>query len=169
MFRDNKLKKVWYLEMQSKNEFKPSKLPSEVNVVKQEIAMPALNRFFYMEVGKQWHWTDRRQWNIDNWSDWVNKDSLSTWILNIQNTPGGYFELNTHVNDVEIAYFGLLPRYVGKGIGGAFLSTAIEKAWDQNKKRIWVHTCSLDHPNALKNYMDRGFKIFDEVELSYTN
>ena len=102
------------------------------------------------------------RWSIKDWKDWVNRDELNTWILLFKNTPAGYFELNTLANEVEIAYFGLLPNFIGKGLGGGFLSVAIEKAWEQNKKRVWVHTCNLDHPNALKNYLARGLKIFDE-------
>jgi len=161
-FKGNKLKKVWYLEMLSNNEFKPTKLPTDVKVVKQKIASASLSRYFYIKVGEKWHWTDRLKWSIEDWSEWVNSDSTSTWILLVKDTPAGYFELSTQANDVEIAYFGLLPIFIGKGLGGGFLSTAIEKAWELNKKRIWVHTCSLDHPNALKNYKDRGFSIIDD-------
>ena len=169
IFRDNKLIKVWYLEMVSIKDFKHSKLPTEVKVVKQEIPYPSLNRYFYIEVGKKLYWTDRRKWSIEEWSEWVFRDDVSTWILIVKGTPAGYFELNTQDNEVEIAHFGLLTNFIGKGYGGGFLSYAIEKAWEQNKKRIWVHTCSLDHPKALKNYMDRGFKIFKEIEKKYTN
>jgi len=160
-FKGNKIKKIWYLEMQSKNDFKPTKLPADGKVVKQEIASANLNRFFYIKVGEKWQWTDRIKWNLEDWSEWVNRDSISTWILFVKDKPAGYFELNTQANDVEIAHFGLLPIFIGKGLGGGFLSIAIEKAWEQNKKRVWVHTCSLDHPNALNNYKDRGFKIID--------
>ena len=83
-------------------------------------------------------------------------------MLLFKGTPAGYFELNTKNKDVEIAHFGLLPIFIGKGLGGGFLSVAIEKAWELKIKRIWVHTSSFDHPNALKNYLHRGFKIYDE-------
>ena len=95
IFRDNKLIKVWYLEMVSIKDFKHSKLPTEVKVVKQEIPYPSLNRYFYIEVGKKLYWTDRRKWSIEEWSEWVFRDDVSTWILIVKGTPAGYFELNT--------------------------------------------------------------------------
>ena len=84
-------------------------------------------------------------------------------MLLYQGTPAGYFELNTEGRDVELAYLGLLPIFVGKGLGGGLLSAAIENAWGAETKRVWVHTSSLDHPYALKNYQDRGFKIYSET------
>ena len=84
-------------------------------------------------------------------------------MLLYKGTPAGYFELNTQDKDVELAYFGLLPPFVGKGLGGGLLSTAIENAWGTETNRVWVHTSSLDHPNALKNYQARGFQIYRET------
>ena len=80
----------------------------------------------------------------------------------LRGTPAGYFELDDQDGDVEIAYFGLLPQFLGKGLGGGFLTAAVEKAWEMGAARVWVHTCSLDHPNALKNYQARGFQIYRE-------
>ena len=151
---DNRITKVWYLEMLSIKEFKPTIIPEEAIVIKQEKPSPNINRFFYLEVGKNWRWKDRLEWSIDDWTKWVNRDGLSTWILIFDNIPAGYFELNKLINGVEIAHFGLLPNFIGKGLGGGFLSVAIKEAWELGKKRVWVHTCSLDHPNALKNYKD---------------
>lgn len=161
--KKNELKKVWYLEMLRKDQFLSKKLHRDAVVIKQERPKPKLNRFFYTEVGKLWKWTDRLDWSIAEWNKWVERNELKTWILHFKAAPAGYFELNIQNDDVEIAYFGLLPKFIGKGLGGGFLSYAVEKAWEFKKKRIWVHTCNYDHPNALKNYKARGFEIYKET------
>jgi len=155
---------IWYLEMLSINEFKGTRLPIEANVVKQEIPLASVNKFFYNEVGKFWKWNSRIKWSDEDWIKWVQRDELETWILLFKGTLAGYYELNTFDNDVEIAYFGLLSQFIGLGLGGGLLSVAIENAWKKEKDRIWVHTCNLDHPNALRNYQDRGFKIYKETK-----
>ena len=155
-----KFKITWSLEMNSSKDFKSKNLLNGCKAIKLEIPLPILNRFFYESVGELWNWTDRISWSDKIWENWVNRENLLTWILLFRGTPAGYFELVTGDNEVEIAYFGLLPQFLNKGLGGGFLSYAIKKAWEQNKKRIWVHTCSLDHPNALNNYKSRGMQIF---------
>ena len=81
----------------------------------------------------------------------------------MDDTPAGYFELEEQdVATVELVYFGLLPRFIDQGFGSAFLTVAIEQAWQLDAKRVWVHTCTLDHPSALANYLARGFRQFDE-------
>ena len=160
---NDELKKTWYLEMLNPSELKSVNLPIDAQILKQEIPSPDLNSFFYSEVGRLWNWCDRNTWNKQDWNKWVNREELKTWVLNVRSTPAGYFELNQQGNDVEIAHFGLLPIFIGKGLGGGLLSFAIEKAWDLKIKRIWVHTCNHDHPNALNNYKARGFKVFREI------
>ncbi len=151
---------VWHLEMLDPEELSPKALLPETQLVKLEIPLPALNRFFYQEVGKLWHWKDRLKWTEVEWQNWVECETLQTWMLIYRGTPAGYFELDAQNGDVEIAYFGLLPEFLGKGLGGSFLSAAIEKAWEMGAERVWVHTCILDHPHALNNYQSRGLKIF---------
>ena len=94
----------------------------------------------------------------------MDRPQLATWLAYLHGTPAGYFELETQPDDsVEIAYFGLLPQFIGQGIGGVLLTRAIESAWQMGAERVWVHTCSLDHPQALKNYQARGLQIFKTV------
>tara|TARA_Y100001970_G_scaffold235004_1_gene293733 strand:+ start:128 stop:640 length:513 start_codon:yes stop_codon:yes gene_type:complete len=159
-FSSKNLKTIWYLEMLSIDEFKPTNLIKGCKVIKLGIPLPTMNQFFYREVGRLWHWTDRKDWTLKKWIDWVERKNLQTWILLYRGTPGGYFELEITEKGVEIAYFGLLPQFLGRKLGGGFLSTAIKSAWKLNKKRIWVQTCNLDHPNAFNNYVARGFKVF---------
>ena len=153
---------IWHLEMLHPEELCARALPPETQLVKQEIPLPDLNRFFYLEVGKLWQWTDRLNWSEEEWRKWAEREKIQTWMLYLRGTPAGYFELDDQDGDVEIAYFGLLPQFLGKGLGGGFLTAAVEKAWEMGAARVWVHTCSLDHPNALKNYQARGFQIYRE-------
>ncbi|MBF0276416.1 MAG: GNAT family N-acetyltransferase [SAR324 cluster bacterium] len=129
---------------------------------KAEIPTPAINHFFFTNIGRPWKWYSRLHWKYEDWENWVTKKNVSTWIGYVQNSPFGYVEFDRQGNDTEIAFFGILPQYIGKGLGGWLLSEAIQKAWSFNTKRVWLHTCTLDHEFALKNYLSRGFTIFKE-------
>jgi len=121
-----------------------------------------LNKFFYKNIGKKHKWTDRLVWTEAQWIDYVSNKKIKTYILKYQNDLAGYFELIFHSDEkeVEIAYFGLLEEFQNKKLGSYLLSQAIRKSFDIKINRVWVHTCSLDHKNALKNYIARGMKIF---------
>ena len=121
-----------------------------------------LNKFFYKNIGKNHHWVDRLVWTEKQWIDYVSNKNVKTYVLKISNDLAGYFELNLHSekNEVEIAYLGLLEEYQNKKLGSYLLSNAIKNSFLNKPKRVWVHTCSLDHKNALKNYIARGMKIF---------
>ena len=158
----DKRERTWYLQMMSPEELRPKSLAPDTRLVRLEIPFPALNRLFYHEVGKLWKWTDRLNWSEEEWRNWVDCEKVQTWMILLRGTPAGYFELYDQDGDVEIAYFGMLPQFLGKGLGGGFLAAAVEKAWQMEAARVWVHTCNLDHPNALKNYQARGFQIYRE-------
>ena len=121
-----------------------------------------LNKFFYKNIGKKHHWVDRLVWGEKQWIDYVSDTKIKTYVLKDEKDLVGYFELILHPdkNEVEIAYLGLLEEYHNKKLGSYLLSIAIKNAFLNNPKRVWVHTCSLDHKNALKNYIARGMKIF---------
>ena len=121
-----------------------------------------LNKFFYKKIGKKHHWNDRLVWTDNNWISYVSNKNVKTYILKDFNNLVGYFELILHEKEkeVEIAYFGILENYFGRGLGGFLLSQSIRKSFLLNVKRIWLHTCSLDHKNALKNYLSRGLTVF---------
>ena len=121
-----------------------------------------LNKFFYKNIGKNHHWVDRLVWSEKQWIDYVSNKNVKTYVLKISNDLAGYFELNLHSekNEVEIAYLGLLEEYQNKKLGSYLLSNAIKNSFLNKPKRVWVHTCSLDHKNALNNYIARGMKIF---------
>ena len=121
-----------------------------------------LNKFFYKNIGKKHHWVDRLVWTDKQWMEYVNDAKLRTYILKNKNEFAGYFELIIHKekNEIEIAYLGLLEEYHNQKLGSYLLSAAIKNSFLDKPKRVWVHTCSLDHKYALKNYISRGMKIF---------
>lgn len=152
------------LQMLSPDDLRP-KRSDAANFVIREVQhpLPELNRFFYTAVGGDWHWVDRIAWTYAQWNDWVTRDSLRTWVAYLDDTPAGYFELERNPDDViEIAYFGLLKHFTGQGLGGHLLTECIRQAWDWDAKRVWVHTCSLDHEGALHNYRARGLELYNE-------
>ena len=121
-----------------------------------------LNKFFYKNIGKSHHWVDRLVWSEKQWLDYVSDKKVKTFILKDGDELAGYFELilHTYKNEVEIAYLGLLEEYQNKKLGSYLLSAAIKNSFKEKPKRVWVHTCSLDHKNALNNYSARGMKVF---------
>ena len=127
-----------------------------------------LNRFFYKNIGKKHHWVDRLSWTENRWIEYISDEKVKTYVLKKEKDFLGYFELIFHrdLKEVEIAYLGLLEEYQNKRLGSYLLSWAIKKSFLDNPKRVWVHTCSLDHKNALKNYIARGMKIFKKESIT---
>ena len=121
-----------------------------------------LNKFFYKNIGKKHSWVDRLIWSEQQWIDYVSNSKVKTYVLKKNDDLVGFFELIFYPekNEVEIAYFGILEEYQNKKLGSFLLSEAIKKSFNENINRVWLHTCSLDHKNALKNYLARGMKIF---------
>jgi len=152
-----------YLEIKSLNELaEDSKLSDVYSVNFLDPPNFQLNKFFYKNIGKEHHWVDRLVWSEKEWIDYVCNEKVSTYILRKEEDVCGYFELIFHKdkNEFEIAYFGLLKEYHNKKLGSFLLSFAIKKCFEKKINRVWVHTCSLDHENALKNYLSRGMKIY---------
>ena len=121
-----------------------------------------LNKFFYKNIGKKHKWIDRLVWADAQWIDYVSSEKVKTYVFKFKDDLAGFFELISHIEkkEVEIAYFGLLEEFQNKKLGSYLLSQAIQKSFRLNTNRVWVHTCSLDHKNALNNYISRGMKIF---------
>jgi len=152
-----------YLEIRSINELVEKNKPFN-DLYLEKVNPPdfQLNKFLYKEIGKKHRWTDRLVWSDKKWKNYLESFGVNTYILKHNKNLIGYFEQIFDKNklDCEIAYFGILEEYIGKQLGGYLLSEAIKTSFDIGSKRIWVHTCSFDHKNALKNYISRGMKIF---------
>jgi ribosomal protein S18 acetylase RimI-like enzyme len=152
-----------YLEINSLKDLKKVKEISENYSV--ELLSPTnfqLNKFFYKNVGKKHKWVDRLIWTEAQWIDYVSSKKVKTYIFKNKNDLAGFFELISNIKkqEVEIAYFGLLEEFQNKKLGSYLLTKAIKISFTDNVKRVWLHTCSLDHKNALNNYIARGMKIF---------
>ena len=153
-----------YLELPSPSEHlvKTNDDP-RFKVVKVEIPAPSFNKYFYTEVGRAWQWTDRLVWSDEDWLEYAGSPQVHTFVAYYAGAPAGYYELRYRGEDVELVHFGMMPDFVGKGLGGPLLSSAIKDAFALGAGRVWVHTCSLDHPAALANYRARGFKVYKTV------
>lgn len=120
---------------------------------------PELYRHCYRTVGAQYRWRDRWDWTDEQIRAHLADPAISLHVARRGDALAGYYELR-HVADddsVEIAYFGLVQSELGRGLGKHLLSCAVQDAWAVRPTRVWVHTCTLDHPNALPNYLARGF------------
>ncbi|MDX1415122.1 MAG: GNAT family N-acetyltransferase [Candidatus Promineifilaceae bacterium] len=153
---------TYYLEMRSPEALIGKADPGDLKIVESEVKQYQFNRFLYQLVGESWQWTDKLSWSTEEWIAYAENDNLRTWVAYHRGTPAGYYELQRQEKgDVEIAYFGLAPQFIGRGLGGFLLSEAIRSAWAlDGTERVWVHTCTLDHPRALQNYQARGMEIF---------
>ena len=157
-----------FLEIKNQEDFEEAVKPSERYSIK--IAHPKdfqLNKFFYKNIGKDYEWVDRLVWTDLDWIEYISNKKLFTYILKDQNEIAGYFELllNQNSKEAEIAYLGILEEYFGRKLGSYLLSEAIKQSFRMKCLRVWAHTCSLDHKNALKNYLSRGMKIFKSETL----
>jgi GNAT superfamily N-acetyltransferase len=153
---------ISHLEMTAPEQLRAKAAPrDDLAIVQIPFPMPELNRFFYTEIGRHWYWFERLVWTAADWQCYVDRPGLQTWIVTEGGVPAGYVELEKQAgDDVEIVYFGMLPQFIEHRIGGWALSQAVEKAWAMGARRVWVHTCDLDHPKALPNYLARGFRLF---------
>jgi ribosomal protein S18 acetylase RimI-like enzyme len=158
-----------YLEMTRPDALRPARVTDgEIHVARCDDCDPATWRYLYREVGRAYHWVDRLPWTDDDIRAYLSDPTVSLWVLTVAGLAAGYFELRCDEQDrssVEIAYFGLLPQFTGRGLGGHLLTEAVERAWE-GATRVWVHTCTLDHPSALPNYLKRGFTVFKTEEYS---
>ena len=158
-----------YLEINSINDLNESgTLNDRYSIKLLEPINFELNKFFYKNIGKNHHWVDRLIWTEKQWIEYVSDQKVKTYILKNDDELAGYFELIYHKdnNEVEIAYLGLLEEYHNQKLGSYLLSSAIKSSFINKPKRVWVHTCSLDHKNALTNYIARGMKIFKKETIT---
>lgn len=173
---------TWSLEQTAPGDLidaRPVDDATGLRIVRSELPSVAFSRFLYSEVGQDVEWIDRLPWTREQWRLWLERPGVETWVAYERGTPAGYIELDGATEDtsgrgappgstVEISYFGLLPEFRGRGIGGRLLAHGTRRAWDLADRwdgrpptsRVWLHTCSKDGPYALGNYQGRGFRIF---------
>lgn len=159
-----------YLEMRSPTELRPKHIADDrFWIGEAAVKQWQVNRFFYLTIGQTWQWIDKPDWTPEQWQAYAEAERLRTFVAYWDASPAGYYELYAHDDSsVEIAYFGLMPAFCGRGLGGALLTSALENAWDIHPPRVWVHTCTLDHPVALANYLARGMKVYREESSPVT-
>jgi GNAT superfamily N-acetyltransferase len=146
---------IYHLEMTDKANLRPSSRSHPQAIIQRaEVPNPEFNRFLYSAVGGEWHWHERLSWTYERWMQWLDRDEQETWVAYVRGTPAGYVELEKQPNgSVEIAYFGLLPQFIGQGLGGQLLTFGIQRGWDLSANR-----------SALRNYQARGLQLFKQEE-----
>lgn len=151
-----------YLRMTSREQLRPArKVDPRARVERVHECPLSFFRFLYVEVGRRYHWVDRLAWSDEQWRARLQAPGLRLHLLSYAGAPAGYYELEAHADgSVEIAYFGLLPEFLRRGLGRHLLTAAVEDAWALGASSVWLHTCTLDDPAALPNYERRGFSAF---------
>jgi GNAT superfamily N-acetyltransferase len=150
-----------YLEMTDRAQFRPAFVDNpRVKITRMERPDVSFYRFLYSEVGRVWRWRDRLIISEDELHQLISRPGVSVHVVYVDGVPAGYVELFTENDHTEIAYFGLRPDFMGMGLGKHLLSYAIDTAWAEGAKRVWVHTCNLDAPHALENYQKRGMQVY---------
>ena len=151
-----------FLEMTAPSELRPARIPAHRATLQQVTRCPpSFYRYLYVTVGADYHWIDRLHWTDQQIHAYLTQRAVELWVLSVDGAPAGFFELRRdEAEGVEIAYFGLLREFFGQGLGGHLLSEAVKRAFAISANRVWLHTCTLDHPAALHNYLERGFRVF---------
>ena len=139
-----------------------------IEVVRSDKPQIALYRSLYDLVGKDWHWLDRKRLTDDELSRIIHHDRVEFHVLRVDGEPAGFGELDLRTEDqVQLMYFGLVPKFIGQGFGKFFLNWIVREAWSKAPKRVWLHTCEMDHKAALPNYRKAGFVVFDEKMIDH--
>ena len=156
----------YLLELSSLEDFRPKRFPEPgCSCMVASDCDSERCEFLWKEVGKGF-WNERSKWSAEKWIGYLRQRNVSFWILVIGDSDAGFFELTKDNQQVKIEGIGLLPAFRGKGFGGALLSVATRKAYDWHASRVWLHTATDDHPNALPNYLNRGYRIYHEEPLT---
>jgi GNAT superfamily N-acetyltransferase len=151
-----------YLEMREPAELRPARIKDPlIRIERQEDCSVDLFRFLYREVGKNYYWIDRVGWTEEEIRAYLSQPNVTLWLMSYDAETAGYFELKKcEDNSTEIAYFGLIKKFIGRGLGKHLLTSAVEQAWADGATRVWLHTCTDDDRAALPNYLKRGFKPY---------
>ena len=155
--------KTSYLEMHRPPERTVTAPADGVEVVRMRRPTIPFYRFLYDAVGANWNWVDRKRMSDDELSAVIHDERVEFYVLYVAQKPAGFCELDRRVaGEVELAYFGLMPEFIGQGLGKYFLQRMIDHAFSLSPNRFWLHTCTLDHPIALAHYQKAGFTVYKE-------
>lgn len=139
--------------------------PPRDDVYVRRLISPGVDEYrtLYRGVGSQLNWVDRLVMADGELQAILRNPRVEVHVLDVGGKPAGYAELDRRtIDQIELAYFGLFPEFVGQGLGKFFLNWTIRQAWSYQPQRVWVHTCDLDHPAALPNYVRAGFRVYEE-------
>jgi GNAT superfamily N-acetyltransferase len=153
-----------YLQLARPEDLNPARVDDSRIRIDQVIECPAsFGRYLYSEVGRLYHWIDRLPWTDGQIRAHFARSETTLWVMYSEGAPAGYFELE-HCADgsIEIAYFGLIQEFLGRGLGKHLLTAAAEQAWRAEPAHVWLHTCTLDDEAAMPNYLKRGFEPFKQ-------
>jgi GNAT superfamily N-acetyltransferase len=158
--------KTTYLQMFSPPVVEIAAPRDDVEISKVASPKVEFYRRLYHEVGSTFHWVDRLVMQDEELLAIIHHDLIDVLVLTAADEPLGYAELDRRqAGEIELAYFGLFPSATGQGLGKYLLNRAMRTAWAHRPQRVWVHTCDLDHPAALPNYLKAGFEVYDEVDI----
>jgi len=153
---------VTYLEMTARPPRPPVPLPAgKLALMRAEHCTLSFYRCLYGTVGRPWLWFERLLWSDAKLAALLAKPETEIFVLHVGGVPAGFYELDrSGARDIELAYFGLMPEFIGRGYGAYLLRAAVDNAWQSNPRRLWVHTCTYDHPRALGAYQRAGFVVY---------
>jgi ribosomal protein S18 acetylase RimI-like enzyme len=160
-----------YLHIPSRAQFRPSFISDpSARVVRIDNPSAVFYRFLYSNVGRDYHWIDRFAWSDEQLCAHLSRPTTTLLVLYVEGLPAGYVELDAASSEpgTEVAYFGLIGAFHGRGLGKHLLSVGVQRAFDDGAERVWVHTCSLDGRHALANYCARGFIPYQTVRHEQT-
>ena len=159
-----------FLQLTEPEDLKPARMDGLHPRIERASQCPAsFYRYLYSEVGRFYHWTDRLPWTDDEIRSHLSRPEITLWVMYSEGAPAGYFELERHSDgSIEIAYFGLIQEFLGRGFGKHLLTVAAEQAWSDGANRVWLHTCTLDDAAAMPNYRQRGFAPFKKETYTTT-
>lgn len=154
---------VYYLQMQSPSQRAVPQPREGVSVVRACPPSVGYYRYLYDAVGRDWNWTRKKQWADEQLAAIVQHPQVEIQVLMADGVPAGFAELDfRNPADVELVQFGLMPEFIGQGLGTYFLQRVIDHVWSRMPQRFWLHTCTQDHPKALSKYLQAGFTIYHE-------
>ena len=158
---------ITYLEMKKPKSYERESSRNEnVSIIRAHEPLAGFYRYLYNTVGRDWLWYERNQLSDDQLESIIQNRKVKLYVLYVNGTPAGFGELDCRIDDeIELAYFGLIPQFIGRGFGSLFLRHLVQSAWTDEPKRVWVHTCNFDSPYAMVTYQKVGFSPYHQEEI----